>query len=288
MTIKKLTKKRLKTKFKASSPFAMHKKAGLNGSDNKIPSPSGFNFNGSMSEQILRAEFVCIIGNDIDLAEQDGIDRRTRTTTLTTENMEVAQETPTNEVINLIQPTNQSKKTFFFSKFSKFNQQCLLDLIEEKDMHEFKNLVKRLEGKQADETDLPSSELPNAPTNPGQLMIDDVKIYLRFSWYSFNELRYSFNELNASSIINPLSGLQFMSMNAGRLMQQQQYQQHMSWTQQQQQQQQQLQLQKNISVPSNVSSYSNLPTGTSLTTQLIQNPANQLKIDPFIPSLQGN
>ena len=90
LTVKKVTKKRMKAKFKASSPFAPNKKE-LNGSDNKVPSPSGYNFGGPMSEQILSIEFVCVIGNDIDLAEQDGIERRTRTTTLTTEQNEFTQ-----------------------------------------------------------------------------------------------------------------------------------------------------------------------------------------------------
>ena len=41
--------------------------------------------------------------------------------------------------------SSSSKRPIFFSKFNKFNLQCLLDLIEEKGQNEFKLLVKQLE-----------------------------------------------------------------------------------------------------------------------------------------------
>ena len=93
--------------------------------------------------------------------------------------------------INLISSGNPNRKSIFFSKFSKFNLHCLLDLIEEKDSAEFRNLIKHLEAQQGD-IELPSfNSIINTANSP--LRINDVKVYLRFNWYSFNELNLSYS-----------------------------------------------------------------------------------------------
>ena len=176
---------------------------------------------------------MCIIGNncnEVDSSEQpqDGTsDSRTRTTTLTHSNINnntsgniafEAHEIPTYEdnkesaAMNFIQqPSNQNRKTFFFSKFSKFNQQCLLNLIGEKDKNEFSNIVKQLEGHHQ-LTELSTKSGTNSSSS--SLLINDVKVYLRFNWYSFNELKYSFNEFNNATTSNAAnSGGNFNSIS---------------------------------------------------------------------------
>ena len=158
----------------------------------------------SISEQILGIEFVCVLSHDSK--------ERTRTTTLTPENNEVPQGTKlyildnifnlkwfwirsnfiqgenqneeqnvNTETTNFTAAPNQFKRSVFFSKFNKFNQKCLLDLIEEKDTNEFKNIIKQLENQQVTSGVSSQSDAEDSSeTLP--LLISDVKIYLRFNW----------------------------------------------------------------------------------------------------------
>jgi len=216
VTIKKITKKKLKTKFRASSPFSylLSSKRLKEDSSIKAVSPSSHptNSSNSMTEQILGVEFVCIIGNQPDSLSEPSEQHRTRTTTLTNTDLNgeltAGQDgTPDllmtdlkNDVMNFINPANQNKKTFFFSKFNRFNLHCILNLFEEKDNQELKTIVRLLEAQQ--DSELPNSEQPNS------LVINDIKVYLRFNWYSFDDLKYSFNEFNkAASSKNGFGGV---------------------------------------------------------------------------------
>ncbi len=209
VTTKKITKKKLKSKFRASSPFSylLNTKRSKEASSSKAVSPSGYQTNsgGSMTEQILGVEFVCIIGNEVESSSEPAERHRTRTTTLTNTEFNSDQTagqdgTPEDllagktEVMNFIQPAGQGRKTFFFSKFTRFNLQCVLNLVEEKDEQEFKAIVRQLEAQQEGDCELPGP----AKFTPSSLVINDVKVYLRFNWYSFDELRYSFNEFNTT------------------------------------------------------------------------------------------
>lgn len=154
-----------------------------------------------MNEQIIGLEFVCIIGSDAVNTLDELEDKRTRTTTLTPEterletnekpsetnfNYDTEQSSITNiHQQNMLKYPNQIKKRIFYSKFQKLNISCLLDLIEEKDLENFKNLINKLESnsKSINENNSFSSS--------------NVKIYLRFNWYSFNELN-SVNQVHAS------------------------------------------------------------------------------------------
>ena len=93
LNYKKIGKKRLKSKFKSSSPFSnpldLFKQVGLENIDKKElnsnpGSPITDVFYASNSEQIIGIEFVCIIGNEFDLGDSETLERRTRTTTLCT------------------------------------------------------------------------------------------------------------------------------------------------------------------------------------------------------------
>ena len=186
-----------------------------------------------MNEQIIELEFVTIIGansaTSLDGLDELDLERRTRTTTLTPDNnidqeastqnqptsisenndafvtnLNASVENSANITVidsngasnNLDKNANSSKlnistkKNIFFSKFSKFNLACLLDLVQEADLDEFKKLIEKLE--------LNSNELDLGNKNGSSLCVNDLKVYLRFNWYSFSDL-----DINNSSRVVP-------------------------------------------------------------------------------------
>ena len=207
--------KKSRTAFKSSSPFASSTGFGQkfrhdpSHRRHKYTSPS--NHSKYSNEQIIGVEFVCVVGNGP--SDSESLERRTRTTTLTPENLiaesksgdtlnnETTQSTTETNLNSIyIDPNAPARKSVFFSRFTRFNLHCLLDLIEEKDLNEFKSIIKRMEISQQD------SELPIEGGKT--LKLNDFKIYLRFSWYSYNELNnYSTlnlpNSSSASKIITP-------------------------------------------------------------------------------------
>jgi hypothetical protein len=147
-----------------------------------------------MNEQIIGLEFICIVGSNVVNTLDELEDRRTRTTTLTPENEsldtngnpgkniesninpDIEQSRLTNvHQQNVIKFPNQIKKKIFYTKFQNLNVSCLLDLIDEKDMTEFKSCINKHE----------SSKFGNESSS---FFSNNVKVYLRFNWYSFNEL----------------------------------------------------------------------------------------------------
>jgi len=69
------------------------------------------------------------------------------------------------------------KQNVFYSKFNKFNLCCLLDLIGERDLSEFKRILAHLEAQHHSDAHLDTEAF----------FIKDIKILLRFNWYTFNE-----------------------------------------------------------------------------------------------------
>lgn len=69
------------------------------------------------------------------------------------------------------------RKFTFTSKFNKFNCSCIYDLVEEKDLAEFSSLLSKIE---ANNAQLDGQSLSH--------LFSDIKIYIRFNWYSFNDL----------------------------------------------------------------------------------------------------
>jgi len=202
----------------------------------------------TIGEQIISIELVCIIDNDLDdtsntlmpVGSNTDLDdvlnmnrptNRVRTNTLTpdystnpdgldnSENRTTSETMPQQENDTVKQQQQQqqtasfktnisSKRTTFYSKFNKLNLQCLLDLIEEKDKNEFKLLVKHLES----ELSLNSEK---AETNP-LFNNNNVKVYLRFHWYSFSDLNLNYtstalmaNAKNASAAVQQINSNKF-------------------------------------------------------------------------------
>ena len=180
----------------------------------------------AMNEQIIGLEFVCIIGSSTVNSLDDLEDRRTRTTTLTpdtehTDQNETSEKNSTSDAhtkdtvftaenVNnelrqanaqhpsgLIKFPNHTKKKIFYSKFQKLNISCLLDLIEEKDLDEFKSLINKLEC---------------SHNEVGAVSANNVKVYLRFNWYSFNELNSVNNSANFSTLMGATNN--FISSNS--------------------------------------------------------------------------
>ena len=194
-----------KSNPKTDKLFASNEAATTQSSISSLP----FSSLNLMNEQIIGLEFVCIIGSNVVNTLDDLEDRRTRTTTLTPEtesietnaNSEKTSETNFNldtersrvtnmHQHNILKFPNQIKKKIFYSKFKKLNISCLLDLIEEKDLEDFTNLFNKLE----------SSKLVNENCS---FSYNNVKIYLRFNWYSFNELNsVNYNHANFGTILS--------------------------------------------------------------------------------------
>lgn len=110
--------------------------------------------------------------------------------------------------------SSSSKRSIFFSKFNKFNLQCLVDLIEEKDQNEFKLQVKQLES----ELDYSESKNETLPSSGSFNMINNDKVYLRFNWYSFNELNSNYT---TASLLNNNQQQNINSSSTSKLMTQQ-------------------------------------------------------------------
>ena len=194
-------------------------------------SPTTLSIN-TMNEQIIGLEFVCIIGSNTVTHNLDDLEeRRTRTTTLTpetegqdtqpTKTTDTSEHVTTNLTDNAslietnvnVNPSRVStaidnanvnavanfmiphhmKKKIFYSKFRKLNLSCLLDLIDDKDLEEFKQLVDKLD--LVDHTDSSSASIST----------NDVKVYLRFNWYSFSELNIN-THASVSSILTNATG----------------------------------------------------------------------------------
>ena len=201
--------------------------------DSKLMTQTSILESNLMNEQIIELEFVTIIGansaTSLDGLDELDLERRTRTTTLTPDNnidqeastqnqptsisenndafvtnLNASVENSANITVidsngasnNLDKNANSSKlnistkKNIFFSKFSKFNLACLLDLVQEADLDEFKKLIEKLE--------LNSNELDLGNKNGSSLCVNDLKVYLRFNWYSFSDL-----DINNSSRVVP-------------------------------------------------------------------------------------
>jgi hypothetical protein len=143
--------------------------------------------------------------------------------------------------------TNQMRKFSFTSKFNKFNCSCILDLIDEKDLNELNLILSKIDANNMNNFE--QTQLQN-----------DIKIFLRFNWYSFNDLNVTNptglfpnqqnNNLNYISTTTTLPSMSKQSqsqLSKSSLLfthhtnvQQNQNQQHQQNQQQQQQQQQNL------------------------------------------------
>ncbi|CAF0823180.1 unnamed protein product [Brachionus calyciflorus] len=146
--------------LKSSSPFSNMKKS--SSSETSFVS----------KEQIIGIEIVCQVSCDNYNTDNE---TRTRTTTLTPENNEMDESLTTTAA-------NIPNKHVFYSKFTQFNFNCILDLVESKDTDAFKNLLSKLSSDSEDKENF-------------------IKVYLRFNWYSFNDinLNYPLNLLSSHS-----------------------------------------------------------------------------------------
>ena len=79
-----------------------------------------------------------------------------------------------------IDPNARALKSVFFSRFNRFNLHCDFDLIEKKDLNEFRNIIKRM--------NISKQDSKHSFEGGKTLKLNDFKIYLRFNWYSCNEL----------------------------------------------------------------------------------------------------
>lgn len=140
--------------------------------------------------------------------------------------------------------TNQMRKFSFTSKFNKFNCSCILDLVDEKDLNELNLILSKIDANNMNNFE--QTQLQN-----------DIKIFLRFNWYSFNDLNVTNptglfpnqqnNNLNYISTTTTLPSMSKQSqsqLSKSSLLfthhtnvQQNQNQQHQQNQQQQQQQQ---------------------------------------------------
>lgn len=81
------------------------------------------------------------------------------------------------------------KKFTFTSKFNKFNWSCIYDLIEEKDQSEFSDLLSKIEANSNSMSSRTSGGLDEAnPIEQLPPIYNDIKIFIRFNWYSFDEM----------------------------------------------------------------------------------------------------
>jgi hypothetical protein len=177
-------------------------------------------------KQTKRPNFSIYTDND-DSNQLNAIKNTTLTDTIMNSQMQID---------NLRQQTSDNQKIIFYSKFTKFNLACLLDLIEEKDMNEFKIIIDQLQttlkAVNATMSSGQSEETLNDLIHKQQpLIIRDVKIYLRFNWYSFNEINStglfatnSVSSLKSRMNPNPTNQLSYPLLKATK--QQQQPKQH--------------------------------------------------------------
>jgi hypothetical protein len=181
----------------------------------------------SMNEQIIGLEFVTVIGSCYNYKDSNKNGRK-RTTTLTCNNNYDENSNKKNSVkeqeINKIE---ESKDNFlcyssfdkkivseqstndavFYSKFSKFNKTCLLDLIEDKDKDEFKKLIKGFKS----ESEICSSDSKFS-------ILKNIKIYLRFNWYSFDDISFTTsNALYSSKNANFLNSSKLLNINHNQI-----------------------------------------------------------------------
>lgn len=85
--------------------------------------------------------------------------------------------------------TAQKRKFTFTSKFNKFNCSCIYDLIEEKDLTEFSSILSKIEANNETRSSLCLDVNNGGGAAGGGLPVfSDIKVYIRFNWYSFNEL----------------------------------------------------------------------------------------------------
>jgi hypothetical protein len=181
------------------------KKTYLAGSNQGANKPGKYRIN----EQLIGIEYVCIIGSTY--VDENKHNERARTTTLTPDMNTETDEAITSSISNnnvfalstmssdhigstltsdinltdLSGLNNKSNSTYkqsvFYSKFNKFNLCCLLDLIHEKDLGEFKRILAQLESQQKFESSCATHD------ENGLFLIKDIKVLLRFNWYTFNE-----------------------------------------------------------------------------------------------------
>lgn len=157
-------------------------------------------------------------------------DQRLISDTLPQENIknESGNQNQQNQLIGNQFKTSNSRRTIFFSKFNRLNLQCLLDLIEEKDQNEFRQLIKQLETEATGfsiETNQ-QNETITTPSSGSFVLGNNIKVYLRFNWYSFSDLNLNYTSTSLlhsqQKSTNPKIGLLGVSSKLQHQQQQQQ------------------------------------------------------------------